>query len=168
LSILAKAEPDGTAPECWFCLQPIPVGSEAVANRYGATCFHPECHLPYMRNGGASGSRPARQDGAHSPAAAVASGARDIGDQVADELDRQLGRTPDLQDTVAERMATRRGKSLVTPEPERSASGRQNLDAYLAECEALGPRNPTTGLRPTQDLGDAIAERMAEQRKGYR
>jgi|GEM_PF-5125730 len=91
---------------------------------------------------------------------------KDFGDLVADEVDRQLGRNPDLQDTVAARMAARRGTSLVTT-TEHPANGRQGLDAYLAECEALGPRNTMTGLRPTQDLGDAVAERMAEQRKGY-
>jgi len=75
-----------------------------------------------------------------------------------------LGRAPDVGDTVARRMSARRGRSLSTSNTDRSEV--VSLDAYRAKSEQLGPRSPTTGLRPTQDLGDAVAERMAERRTG--
>lgn len=73
-------------------------------------------------------------------------------------------RAPDLGDTVARRMAARRGRNLTTSNTDRS-----EVVAHCSSAAAgdeLGARSPTSGLRPTQDLGDVVAERMAERRKG--
>jgi hypothetical protein len=65
-------------------------------------------------------------------------------------------RAPDLGDTVARRMAARRGRNLTTSNTDRSEVISLNA-SYRAK---------SGGLRPTQDLGDVVAERMAERRKG--
>ncbi len=68
-------------------------------------------------------------------AAAPARAERDRGDDVADALYRQLGRQPS-----------------------------QLANAEQSDPTTLGPRNPVTGLRPGQDVGDAVAERLLELR----
>lgn len=145
----------GQTPQCTECTTDIQIGAPAVVGGKGLVQYHAECfkrRLAELAEDGQAavgGGHQAVAVGLAPPTAAVAAHiGGDIGDAVADELDRLLGRAP----------------KQTRLEPTAPPS----LGQYLAECESLGPRNPMTGLRPTQDLGDAIAERMAEERKGYR
>lgn len=144
--IITTADANGNPPECIYCSEAIPIGSSAAVNRNNEPTFHPECHGPFLRSG-RPGMRP--QGERTGPAGTSVGAGRDLGDAVADEIDRQLGRTPSA--------AARSNSASGSP-------GR--CDDYLAQCEALGPRDPITGLRPTQDVGDATAERVLEMRKG--
>jgi len=143
---------DGRAHHCLSCRSPIAAG--AVVLDFGRHGFQ---HYPSC-DGVVSSAAAVGSVGAGVPRFAGAQPVADLGDAVADELDRQLGRTPN-----------RKGAAPLAESFAATGTGASvdSWGAYLAECEALGPRDLLTGLRPTQDLGDAIAERMAEQRKGY-
>lgn len=131
------------AHHCIGCRRAIAAGAPVLDFGSHGYQHYPSCD-------GAVSSAAVSSVGALAPRFAGAQTAvTDIGDAVADELDRQLGRDP----------AQTRIRANIMP---------SSLDQYLAECEALGARNPVTGLRPNQDLGDATAERMAEMQRGYR
>lgn len=151
------AKSDGSAHHCFACKQAIAVGASVLDfGRHGYS-HYPECpgtHAPgtsarNVNHCTHAGARDLQDTVAADMLAdrGITAGApmRDIGDAVADELDRQLGRAT---------------KPVQAPQDD--------AQTYLRQCEDLGARHPVTGLRPGQDLGDAVAERLFEDRGGYR
>jgi hypothetical protein len=58
----------------------------------------------------------------------------------------------DLQDQVVARLLDNRGHA--------GAASTDSAESFLAFCQTLGSPDPRTGLRPGQDLADAVAERL--------